>query len=88
MMTLFLHMTKPQGSDRKKNDREKDLERFFGLKGCVISKLDFGLKKIILHIVCTLYDVNTQHDRSHQSCTFTFKKMQLIWTMTNTINKE
>ena len=39
MMTLFLHMTKPQSSDRKKNDCEKDLERFFGLKGCVISKL-------------------------------------------------
>ena len=55
MMTLFLHMTKPQGSDRKKNDREKDLERFFGLKGCVISKLISDSKKLpyTLYVHCT-----------------------------------
>lgn len=62
MMTLFLHMTKPQSSDRKKMIAKKDLERFFGLKGCVISKLISEYKKLLVNRVCITTEISYKRD--------------------------
>ena len=62
MMTLFLHMTKPQSSDRKKMIAKKDLERFFGFKGCVISKLISECKKLLVNRVCITTEISYKRD--------------------------
>ena len=55
-------MTKPQSSDRKKMIAKKDLERFFGFKGCVISKLISECKKLLVNRVCITTEISYKRD--------------------------